>query len=57
MTDALTHCILFNNSGYTEFSAQFKDETKTLFSSDKGCGMCYPVWDGAYKRTLANWKE
>ena len=25
---------------------------------NKGCGMCYPVWDGAYKRTLAvNWKE
>ena len=20
---------------------------------NKGCGMCYPVWDGAYKRTLA----
>ena len=25
---------------------------------NKGSGMCYPVWDGAYKRTLAvNWKE
>ena len=24
----------------------------------KGCGMCYPVWDDAYKRTLAaNRKE
>ena len=20
---------------------------------NKGCGMCYPVWDGAYKRTHA----
>ena len=20
---------------------------------NKGCGMCYPVWDSAYKRTLA----
>ena len=20
---------------------------------NKGCGMCYPVWDDAYKRTLA----
>ena len=20
---------------------------------NKGCGMCNPVWDGAYKRTLA----
>ena len=19
---------------------------------NKGCGMCYPVWDGAYKRTV-----
>ena len=25
---------------------------------NKGCGMCHPVWDGAYKRTLAaNRKE
>ena len=25
---------------------------------NKGCGMCYPVWDGAYKSTLAvNRKE
>ena len=25
---------------------------------NKGCGMCYPVWDDAYKRTLAaNRKE
>ena len=25
---------------------------------NKGRGMCYPVWDGAYKRTLAvNRKE
>ena len=25
---------------------------------NKGCGMCYPVWDGAYKRTLdVNRKE
>ena len=25
---------------------------------NKGCGMCYPDWDGAYKRTLAvNQKE
>ena len=25
---------------------------------NKGCGMCNPVWDDAYKRTLvANWKE
>ena len=25
---------------------------------NKGHSMCYPVWDGAYKRTLtANWKE
>ena len=25
---------------------------------NKGCGMCYPVWDCAYKRTVAvNWKE
>ena len=25
---------------------------------NKGHGMCYPVWDDAYKRNLAaNWKE
>ena len=41
----------------------FKIDIIKHFSSDgdlcnKGHGMCYPVWDVAYKRTLvANWKE